>query len=630
MTGRAGRKGEAVIILIASKDALDQYFLHHPKALLSRSCENVLINFSNESISKEHLVCASCEVPLCAKDEKFYTREAFSYVKDLEREGRLFLDKEGRRWFGREKYPQRRVNIRSIGENYHILDIVASLQTPVRRNKRNKLQIAKKEVGTVDRTRLYRECHPGAIYLQRGREFEIISIEEERKIIWAREVNVDYWTQANVSEKIEVLKIEEEKRVGRCSIYLGEIEVTEEVTGFERRRKSDRTLIEKESLTLPATSFSTTSFWIEIPEEIRKGFWDKNFDFPGSLHAVEHGIIAIFPLNVPSDRSDLGGYTFPFHPQLKGSGIFIYDSYPGGVGLSKQGYRMARETLLATFNLIKDCPCEEGCPSCIQSPKCGNSNKPLDKSGSIFLLKNILQADEVHKTRHKVAAINRRCEEHFAAAQRRLRDEAIPVGGSGLPRPFGARNDPPGRLCASVSEKDDILFFDLETQKSAEDVGGWGNKNLMRLSVGVLYSQKEKSYSVYREDEANELINKLLSATLVVGFNVIDFDYHVLSYYSTIDFSSISTLDILKEVKRQIGFRLSLDHLARWTLKEGKIGNGLEAIRLFRANEFEKLTEYCKKDVDLTRQLYEFGKEHHYLLFHNNDGRLLRIPVHWI
>ena len=174
-----------------------------------------------------------------------------------------------------------------------------------------------------------------------------------------------------------------------------------------------------------------------------------------------------------------------------------------------------------------------------------------------------------------------------------------------------------------------ILYFDLETQKSAEEVGGWGNKHLMRVSVAVVYDCVDEDYHVFTEDKVDELIQELLSADTVVGFNIKRFDWDVLRAYSNIDFSRIKSFDLLEEVTKILGRRISLDSLARVTLGESKIADGLQAIRWFREGNIDKLTEYCKHDVDLTRRLHQFGKEKGHLLFKNYQNDTLQIPVDW-
>ncbi len=175
----------------------------------------------------------------------------------------------------------------------------------------------------------------------------------------------------------------------------------------------------------------------------------------------------------------------------------------------------------------------------------------------------------------------------------------------------------------------DFLVFDLETQKSAEEVGGWDNKHLMKVSIAVLYDSKSSSFEVFSEDKIDELIERLLSADLVVGFNIKSFDWKVLSGYRDIDFAKINDFDILEDIQRLLGHRLSLGHLASVTLDAGKSGDGLQALRWFKQGKIDKIIEYCRDDVDVTRRLYEYGVEKGYVLFEKRDGNISKIPVDW-
>ncbi|MFQ6067903.1 MAG: Zn-binding domain-containing protein, partial [bacterium] len=297
------------------------------------------------------------------------------------------------------------------------------------------------------------------------------------------------------------------------------------------------------------------------------------------------------------DRHDVGGYSFPFHLQTQSSAIFIYDGYPGGVGLAEEAFPRAKDLFQTTLNLIQDCPCEKGCPSCCQSPKCGSGNRPLDKRGAILLLKSLLSS--------KPKAVSEELTE-------------APL--------FSKPKTPQGKPAYSL---EDIVFFDLETQKSAEEVGGWENKRAMRLSVAVTHNLRKGKFEVFTEDNVGELLQELLVANLIIGFNIKRFDYAVLSRYTPFDLEKVPTLDILEVVKKHLGFRLSLDHLSQSTLGYGKTGTGLDALRWFREGRMDKLTEYCKHDVKIVKELYEYGREHGYLLFKDRNERTLRIPVSW-
>jgi DEAD/DEAH box helicase domain-containing protein len=579
--GRVGRgQKDALIIMVALDDALDQYFLHHPQDFFARKWEKMIISPKNEPITCEHLPCAAVEHPLSQKDAPVYP-ENFSLCLDLlEKRGELFRDREGKRWFSRKKYPQRDLNIRSIGETYAIINLKTG-----------------KVMGDIDETRLYHECYPGAVYLHRAEEYEILHLNEATRCVYARRRDVDYYTQASSWEKIEIFQSQQKKEVGPLRVLLGKVRVTEQVTGFEKRRKSDRSLISEHLLSLPERSFETISLWLEIPSGLGEKLTTNGVDFAGALHATEHATIAIFPLKVTCDRQDVGGYSFPFHLQTQTAAIFFYDGYPGGVGLVEEAFPIAKDLFQTTLKLIQDCSCERGCPSCCQSPKCGSGNRPLDKRGAILLLGSLLPAKPTVLWQE----------------ERQLSP--------------GRREETSPKKVAEASE--DIIFFDLETQKSAEEVGGWENKRAMRLSVAVTYNLRKGRFEVFTEDKIGDFLQELLVADLIIGFNIKRFDYAVLSRYTTFDLEKVPTLDILEVVRKRLGFRLSLDHLSQSTLGYGKIGTGLDALRWFREGRMDRLTDYCKHDVKIVRELYEYGKEHGYLLFKDRNERTLRIPVSW-
>jgi len=181
----------------------------------------------------------------------------------------------------------------------------------------------------------------------------------------------------------------------------------------------------------------------------------------------------------------------------------------------------------------------------------------------------------------------------------------------------------------SPSARKRVLFFDLETQRSADEVGGWGNIHLMRLAVGVLYDSLEEKYFNFYEKDVDNLIEYLKKADLVVGFNIKRFDYRVLMGYSDEDFDQIPTFDILQDVQRRLGHRLKLDSLARSTLKVAKTADGLQSIEWFKQGEIDKVRDYCQRDVEITRDLFQFGVRNGYLLYEKKNMGTVRLPVDW-
>jgi DEAD/DEAH box helicase domain-containing protein len=368
--GRVGRKREGLVIFMALEDALDQYFIRNPEEFIKRQFEDVIINFENEIISENHIKCASIEIPVdLDSDEKFYGDVLKKVIlkKDFSktRSGRYF-------YIGRPIHMN--ISLRTIGDLYSIINLDGE-----------------KVIGEIEENKVIFECHPGAIYLHHGKKYEVIFINFEKKMVVVEINNGDYYTQPNWWEKIDILNIQKEKGKGDFLIKFGDIEVTKQIVSYEKRREKDKTLIGTYMLNLPPEKFKTHSLWIEIPEDLLYEMKEKKFDFPGSIHATEHSIISIFPLEVTCDRIDIGGYSFPFHQQTGKPTIFIYDGYPGGVGITKVAYERIEKIFEISYNSILKCECEMGCPSCIVSPKCGNNNRPLCKSGALFLLNSLMR-----------------------------------------------------------------------------------------------------------------------------------------------------------------------------------------------------------------------------------------------
>jgi DEAD/DEAH box helicase domain-containing protein len=348
----------------------------------------------------------------------------------------------------------------------------------------------------------------------------------------------------------------------------------------------------------------------------------------GSLHALEHSMIALFPLFALCDRWDLGGISTPHHPDTDTATVFIYDGVPGGVGLARLAFGIYEEMLAKTVDHVGSCECEEGCPSCIHSPKCGARNSPLDKAGMLVLgraMTGMPGKDGVPKEAPAApdAAGGSRPEPAAAAAPPALAVPAAPEtpaeNPAASPRPE-SRPLPPGG---------GILVFDLETQKLAEEVGGWDNKRQMRMSVGVVYDMAREEFREYMENEVRELVDDLTRAPMVIGFNIRNFDYEVLTaYVPRARLDAIPTLDILESVHRVLRRRVRLDDLTKATLGANKIADGLDAVRWFRERNLAKLIEYCRHDVALTRDLYLYGLEHGHILYPSIQGKM-KLPVDW-
>ena len=583
--GRVGRAGRAsLVILIAKPDALDQYFMKHPEDLFGRSYEAAILDPHNPYVVKAHLPCAAAENPITMKDDCYWPKNLPEHLESLELKGQLIRAAEGDpMWLATQKSPQLRVNIRSAGATYTIFESGTG-----------------EAIGTISGIRAQKECHPGAVYLHRAKQYLVDDLILDKKDIIAHRAHTRYFTRVRSEKETEIIQVHRSRPRGQFLVREGALKVTEWITGYEKRALPGQELMGTFPLDLPPQTFETVGFWIEIEPVIKAWIEGQGRHFMGGIHAIEHGAIGIFPLFALCDRNDIGGICYPHHPQVNKSAIFIYDGYPGGVGLAQRGFDLVLELLERTLHLLKNCECEEGCPSCIHSPKCGSGNKPLDKAAAVMILQCLVGRIPLESLHGAVEAL----EEEESAVKK-----DAPVEDSKAPR---------------------ILFFDLETQKLAQDVGGWKNTHLMQVSVAVLYDTKEKAFFSFTEDEIDSLLAHMEKADLVVGFNVKRFDYAVLGAYTPKDLSTIKTFDILEDIHHRLGFRLGLDHLAMETLNQGKSADGLQAVKWFRQGEMEKLTKYCTQDVAVTRDLFMHGLEKGHLIYKTKkEGQRVRLRVDW-
>jgi DEAD/DEAH box helicase domain-containing protein len=584
--GRVGRAGrESMVILIAKPDALDQYFMKHPDDFFERSYEAAVLDPHNPYVIEAHLPCAAAEMPLTLDDEKLWSKNLVHHLEKLEGEGALYRTAEGEpAWFSTKRRPQLNVNIRSSGETYTILE-----------------QKTGQPIGTIDGLRAFKECHPGAIYLHRARQYLVDDLILSKKDIIAHRSNVQYFTRVRTEKETEIIQINRSRPKGQFLVREGALKVTEVITGYEKRALPGQALMGVFPLELPPQTFETIGLWVEI-ETLLKGFVEKRgLDFMGGIHAIEHAAIGMFPLFALCDRNDIGGICYPYHPQVGKGAIFIYDGYPGGVGLAQHGFEIIVELLEKTMHQIRSCECEQGCPSCVYSPKCGSGNKPLDKEAALLILEGLLGHIPLSQ---------------LSGAQ----DEVEPM-------PFVIEEEAP---IAEEKRECRLLFFDLETQKTAQEVGGWQNTHLMRVSVAVLFDSLENRFVVYHEDQMDVLLAHLEKADLIVGFNIKRFDYQVLSAYTNKSLKRLPTFDILEDVFKRLGFRLSLKHLVAETLDRQKRADGLQAVEWFRQGDLETLTEYCRQDVAVTRDLFYYGLENAHLVFREKqENRRVRLAVDW-
>jgi DEAD/DEAH box helicase domain-containing protein len=268
-------------------------------------------------------------------------------------------------------------------------------------------------IGTVERERVFRFAHPGAVYLHLGRSYLVKHLDLDGLTVLVDEFGGNYYTQVKTDKNVLIAGQGAMRSLPGATLFFGELEVTEQVIAYQKRDLTDQHIIDTTTLDLPEQTFTTQAFWLAIPgqtieatlaalaESLTAGadFADgagspvaDESATPGSLHAAEHALIALLPLYAMCDRWDIGGLSTPWHWQTDTASIFVYDGYPGGIGLAKRGFDAFESLATDARTLVAECPCESGCPSCVQSPKCGNLNEPLSKGGAVALLDAIVQA----------------------------------------------------------------------------------------------------------------------------------------------------------------------------------------------------------------------------------------------
>jgi len=371
--GRAGRgKRKALSILIGQDNPLDQFFMQHPEELFGRSHEEALIDPQNPYIQREHLACAAFERPLEEKDLQLFENAAEN-IAALEKEG-ILGQRQGRWYFIPQEYPAQRVSLRATtADNYLLIEETSG-------------QILEE----VEAATAFIRIHPGAIYLHRGESYLITQLDIGRRLALAQAVTVNYYTQPRELNDVHIIRSLQVRHLPSTNLFFGQVRVRQQVISFVRKQQFTDAVLSEEPLDLPPYSFETQALWFEVPPPIQREIARQGLDFAGGIHAVEHACIGILPLFAMCDRNDIGGLSAVIHPDTGQAQIFIYDAYPGGVGIAQKGFEIIKELWQRTLETIRQCPCEAGCPSCIQSPKCGNNNEPLDKAASIRILELLL------------------------------------------------------------------------------------------------------------------------------------------------------------------------------------------------------------------------------------------------
>jgi DEAD/DEAH box helicase domain-containing protein len=369
--GRAGRREHGLAILVASEDALDQYFMREPETLLSRRVEAAILDHANPRVLDGHVRAAAFEAPLDDADRATLgdaALERAAVLPELQETPRGWV------WAGKD-YPAARIPLRSTSPDaFTVVDVGSGTL-----------------LGLVERERAYSTVHEGAVYLHLGEPYLVRELDLVAQRALVEPFSGDWYTQAKKETTTEIAEpLRTERKLG-MAVTFGRVLVTEQVVAYQRKSIRDQSTIDLNPLDLPETEFETEAVWyLPEPEHLRD--LEREPRLLGTLHAAEHAMIAILPLWAMCDRWDIGGLSTNVHFQTGRPTIFVYDGHAGGVGITERGFDVFAGWVEDTAKMIAGCPCQSGCPSCVQSPKCGNLNEPLDKDGALILLQRFLES----------------------------------------------------------------------------------------------------------------------------------------------------------------------------------------------------------------------------------------------
>src|SRR3954465_14431513 len=369
--GRAGRRGHGLAVLVASEDALDQYFMREPRSLLGRRVEAAILDHENPRVLDGHVRAAAYEAPLDDRDREVLGDAALERAAVLPE---LQHTKAGFVWAGRD-YPAARVSLRSNGpEPFTIVDGASGTV-----------------LGLAEQERAFTTVHDGAIYLHLGASYRVRALDLETRTAVVEPFSGDYYTQAKTETTTAIVEPRRSDRRLGLELTFGSVVVTDQVVGYQKKSIQTQGSLALVPLALPQTEFETEAVWF-LPEPWMLEGLEQMPSLLGSLHAAEHSLIALLPLWAMCARWDIGGLSTNLPFQTGRPTIFVYDGHSGGVGIAERGFDVFEGWAEDTAKLLRGCPCERGCPSCVQSPKCGNLNEPLDKAGALALLERMLSA----------------------------------------------------------------------------------------------------------------------------------------------------------------------------------------------------------------------------------------------
>ncbi len=373
--GRAGRGTDpSLVVLVAGEDQLDQYVARNPDALFDEPPERAVTNPANGTILPPHVCSAARETWLRPADDRHFGETFPDVVADLQAAGDLErrTTEDGLRWlYAGEGSPQHELSLRTVGDR----------EITLRTHEGDR-------IGSLPFGDALRDAHPGAIYHHQGRTYEVSDLDLEHDVAELDRTWADYFTRVRHDKQITV----EADRLETVSaaredvtVRLADVTMRKQITGYERRDSRSGEVLGERALDLPETTLETTALYYVLPSGLTATLQQQG-DFPGGIHAAEHAMISMFPFSFLCDRRDIGGLSTPVHPHTDRSTVFIYDGYPGGVGLARSGYERFDDLARTTHDMLAACDCADGCPACVQSPHCGNGNDPLDKAVAADLL----------------------------------------------------------------------------------------------------------------------------------------------------------------------------------------------------------------------------------------------------
>ena len=373
--GRAGRAGQRwMAVFIARDDPLDTYVVHHPEVIFDSPVDAGVIHPGNPHVLSGHLCAAAAEVPLKSADLTHFPVNSPEVVDDLVEKRMLRARPTG--WFWAKDTPAADLaDIRGTGGGQFTL-VEASTGTLL---------------GTVDESGAHTGAHPGAVYTHQGVDFIVLDLDLEEKIVAVERTEVDYTTQPRSQTEIAIVSTDSQRVLpSGTAVCSGTVDVKDQVVAYRMRAKRGGAIIAEHELDLPERTLQTKAVWWTIPQTVLDDAEVASGDLPGAVHAAEHASIGLLPLFAGCDRWDIGGVSTALHADTGLATVFVYDGLAGGAGFAERGSEVIEDWLSATRSAIAACECVDGCPSCVQSPKCGNGNEPLDKDAALRLLRTVL------------------------------------------------------------------------------------------------------------------------------------------------------------------------------------------------------------------------------------------------